>query len=329
MKAVTIIGAGVAGKAFAEAIRGRDAKLAITVIDKNNVSIARKDVIVRPADLSTRTELASWAQEKRLEFIHAEVEHINPRRRKIYFKEGEPKEFSTLILATGLCSRKLPIKGEHRDGFFYFSQLNPYKLRDAIKISQEAVVQASTWLGLQFAHVLHSLNLEVRVVARDFDFLGEYKSKILQTLHQDNTIVHEASQIEEAVGEGVVKAAKLLPLKVVSAQLVCIDSGFEGCSGFFESESGSKGEVVLEDSVYTNMEDIYFLGDVTRKDIAGQVRFIHNHEEALRQGREFAGAFMESRRFSFQHRVPDAAAIQEAYKMILRDTCPVSQKTED
>lgn len=329
MKDITIIGAGVAGKAFAEEIRRRNSHIAITIIDKNNVSIARRDAINRPADLSTGIELKRWAQEKRMEFVNAQVEHINFKRRKIYFKEGEPRDFSALIVATGLCSQKMPVKGEHRDGFFYLSQLDPYKLRDLIKISQDAVIQISTWLGLQFAYALRSLKLEVRVVARHFDFLGEYKSKVLQALRQYNIIVHEASQIEEAVGESAVKAAKFLPLKVVSAQLVVIDSGFETCCSFFESGSDPEEKILLKDSVYTNVEDIYFLGDITRKDIAGHIHFIHNHDEALQQAQAFAAALIEGRNFSFQHRQYDAAAIQEAYPMLLQTRIGSAQDKGD
>jgi len=314
MREVTIIGAGVAGRACVEAMRRRKLESAVTIIDKKDFSFAPKDLIACPTDLSRGIELAPWARDKNVNFIKARVERINPKRRRIYFKEGESSEYDTLIVATGLLSRKLPISGERREGFFYLSQLDPYALRDMIKIYQEALVQVSSWLGLQLAWTLRSLNMEVRILAPSFDFLGGHKNRVLEALAGKSIIVQEAAQVEEVLGEGSIKAAKLSPLKIVSAQVVCIDSGFEAGCDFFEEE------IRLEDSVYTNIEDVFFLGDVTRKGISSQVHFIYNHQEAIRQAQEFVDAFMSGKRLSFQLREPDADAIRQAYGMILNDT---------
>ena len=282
MENITILGAGVSGLALIEEIRAKNIPCNIALIDKDAYSFPRRETIYSPGDISKRIDISEWAKAREVEFIPACVERINPRRRKIYFKEGEPRDFDNLIVASGLSSKKLSVKGEHREGFFYLSDIDQVKLKNLLRISNEACVYVSTWLGLRLSIALVALGKDVKIVSDNLDFLGEDKGKVVSVLDQKNIGLHLDAFIEEAVGEGVVKAVKLSPLMVFSSQLVFIDSGFTPNLKFFEDD------LIIEDNFFTNFEGIYLLGDLNRKDIDKEVFFNSNYEDSQKQARVFA-----------------------------------------
>ena len=279
MEKIIVLGAGVSGLTLIEEIRAKGIHCDITLIDKNNYNFFRKELI---GDITKRIELNKWAKERKVEFISAYVVKINPRQRKIYFKNGGPKSFDNLIVASGLNSKKLSIKGEHRDGFFYFSEMDPLKIRDFLKMSKEVCVYVSTWLGLRLAMALTDLEKEVRIVGANLDFLGEDKENVVNILREKNIMLHLDAFIEEVVGEGMIKAVKLSPLMVFSSQLVFIDSGFIPNLEFFEED------IAIKNSFVTNFERVYFLGDLNRPDIGSETFFTSNYEDVKKQARVFA-----------------------------------------
>ena len=282
MENITVLGAGVSGLTLIEEIRARNIPCNIVLIDKDTYSFPRREAIYSPGNISKRVDTAEWAKTRGFEFIPACVERINPRRNKIYFKEGEARSFDNLVVASGLNSKKLPIKGEHREGFFYLSDIDHVKLKSFLRISKEACVYVSTWLGLRLAISLVTLGKDVKIVSNNLDFLGEDKEKVVSVLGQKNIGIHLDTFIEEAVGEGVVKAVKLSPLMVFSSQLVFIDSGFTPNLKFFEDD------LITGDNFFTNFEGIYLLGDVNRKNIDKEVFFTSNHKDVEKQARTFA-----------------------------------------
>jgi thioredoxin reductase len=311
MEKITIIGAGVSGLALIENIKKLNIGCQIRLIDKNEFFIPKKSLLNNPIDIQKRIDLAQWAKEKKVEFINLKVERISTKRNKIYCKTGEIFEFEKLVVATGLVSKKLPIKGEHRDGFFYFSKIDPFSLRELIKMSKEATVYASTWLGIKLAAVLLSFNQEVRLVTKDLDFLGPYKERVINFLKEKNISLHQGYDIEEIVGEANVKAVKLTPLKVFSSQLVFADCGFTPGIDFFEDE------VILRNTFFSNFENIYFLGDVNEKDIENEVHFIYNHNNALKQADAFSNFLSSQEEPIFKKEERKDGDVEECYSSIM------------
>ncbi len=313
MEKITIIGAGVSGLALIENIRKLKLSLDIRLIDKNKFFIPAKSILEAPVDISQRIDLDQWARERKVEFINLKCERISAKRKKVYCKTGETFEFEKLIVATGLTSRKLPMKGEHREGFFYFSQIDPFILRDLIKISNEATVYATTFLGIKLAAVLSNLNLEVLVICDNLDFLFPHAEKVVSFLEEKNIPLHQGYSIEEVVGEGSVKAIKLMPLKVFSSQLVFADTGFVPCIDFFDDEMS------LSDTFFSNFENIYFLGDINEKDIENELHFIYNHNNALKQAEIFADFLNNGQETIFEKEVKNDYDIEKHYSSIMRE----------
>ena len=294
MEDITIIGAGVSGLTLAGKIKEGNYKGKIKLIDKNQDHFPRNFLIANPAETkSQRINLDKWAKERQIDFINDCVERVNLKRRKIYLKNSNPVDFNKLIVSTGLVSKKLSIKGEHREGFFYLSSIKPDEFNDILRISQEVCLYVSTWLGLKLALGLRSLGKEVRIISENLDFLGEDKSSVVDILEEKGIIVNLGVSVEEAVGEGKIKAVKILPLKVFSCQIFIVDSGLESNMDFFEED------IKIQDTFFSEYEGVYFLGDVNKADIENEKFFINNHDDSKQQSLIFADFLLNGRQPEF------------------------------
>ncbi|MFH1318238.1 MAG: NAD(P)/FAD-dependent oxidoreductase, partial [Candidatus Omnitrophota bacterium] len=294
MREICVLGAGVAGLSFIKKVRSQGAQYKIRLIDNKRYSYNKREFI---SNLSVNDyfDLKRWAQDNDVEFIHDSVERVNPKRKKIYFKESDSIDFDSLIIATGLKSKKMSLKGEHREGFFYLSQMDPMKIKELLKVSCEISIYASSILGCKFARAINSLGKEVKVIADSWDFLGEDKDRMIAFFQNKGIDVYLESEICEAIGEAGVKAVKIAPLKVFSSQAVVIDSGFIPNADFFDES------VNIKDVFFSNHEDLYFLGDVNCKNIEHEFFFNYNYDEAKYQG-EVLGDFIVDENLDFFER---------------------------
>jgi len=299
MNNLTIVGAGTAGISLAQDLRSRDAAIPITVIEKNSYWVSRKKYWDNLA-IKEKTYLPDWAKEKNITLVQDEVDRVNPERKKIYLKNSEPQNFGTLIIAAGLKSREIPAKGGHRDGFVYLSDIDPFKVRDLLKISSDAVVYAATALGLRLAGSLKAAGKDVTVVAGDWSFLGDDKAVVLNALSDSGIAVYSDSVIEEAIGEGTVRAVKLSPLKVLSAQMLFVDSGFTPNYNFFDQP------LVRDGAFSTNHTDVYLLGDAAVSDIENERFFLNNFDDCLIQSRALADFLCDGKPPHFERRIVSA-----------------------
>lgn len=305
-KEITIIGAGESGLSFIKSLRGRDKDIKVILIDKGRYYFDRKNFI-ETLNIKQYLDLDDFSKTNGIEFIQETVTKINPERKKIYFKEREPLDFQVLIVAAGAKSKNISIKGEHREGFFYFSDIDLFMLKDLLKICTEAVGYVSTILGVKLALSLRSLTKDARLLADSWGYLGESQGLVTGFLEKKNIPFHLGVSIEEVIGEGQVKATKINPLKVFSSQLVFIDSGFTPNLGFFEEGIETKEDMT------TNYPDIYVVGDDNIKNISEDHFYIFNQEEAREQGALLAQYLLDGRQPSFQRKI---ATVEDRVRVV-------------
>ncbi|MBU2102835.1 MAG: FAD/NAD(P)-binding oxidoreductase [Candidatus Omnitrophota bacterium] len=274
MKSITILGAGKSGLALAHALRAKGSQAPITIIDKNLYFLDKKEFI-SSFSFDTRIDRGTLAKDAGIAFVQATVERVNPSRKKIYRKEGEPCDYETLVVATGLAQVPATFKGDYREGFFYCARMDPFRVKEFLKISSEATVIAGTFLGLKLVLALQGSGKEVTVVGGSWDYLGDYRERIVEWLRQRGIIVYQNAIVEDVIGEGTVKAVKIAPLKVFSSQLVFLDGGYSAQCDFFEEPP------VITDTFSCQYPDIYFLGDAARQGIADECFYAFNNKEAV------------------------------------------------
>ena len=286
MTNIAIIGAGQAGVSFLDAMKERSADFSLTLIDR----AARywdKHEFLTNFSLKEWRDLSDMCKDAGVNFVCDTVERINLSRKKIYFKEAQALDYDMLVVASGLQSKSITAKGEHREGVVYLSKIEPFKLRDLLKISNEAIVYVTTLLGIRLALALQAAGKEVRVLSNSLDFLDTYKERFLKYLGEKNVPVHEGVGIEELIGEGQVRATKITPLKVFSSQLVFIDSGFTRAIDFFEEP------FTLNNVIETSQEGLFVIGDANRLDIQDELFFLTGHRDASLQAQALAKALRE------------------------------------
>jgi len=270
---ILLLGAGESGICFVERIREQNKDIEISIVDKNRYYYNKKDLL--SLNLNNYFDLKDFAEKKNIKYIQGTVERINPKTKKVKLKDNNYIDFDILIIATGLISKKEDIKGVNKDGFFYLSDIEPFTLKDYLKISKEISIYTCSFLGLRLALSLSKINKEVNLIFKDLNFLEDYKDRLIEFLNSNNIKIYTNSYIEEIIGEGNIKAVKILPLKIFSSQLVFFDGGFLQNIDFFDEP------VKRKDIFFTEYNDIYLLGDVNRTEL--DYFYAYNQIEAKRQ----------------------------------------------
>lgn len=310
MKEIVVLGCGEAGLNFSKTLWDNNSDFKLTVIDRLPYYFNKKEWI-ESLTPKTWTKLKDFATKYKIDFILDKVERVNPSRHKVYLKEGEPVGYDILVVASGFKSNKIEVKGDHREGFFYLSDIEPFKVKDLLRISQEMVVCVSTILGLKLAISLYGIGKDVQIICNNLDFLGEQKEKFIELCRQKNIIVYTNCICEEVIGEGVVKAVKLNPLKVISSQLVFVDSGFSPNFDFFEEA------IEIKDTFFTNFSDIFFLGDVNGIGNDMQSSLIFNNENVQQQVKMLADFILGNKINTFTPRVVSEIDLQNNIQEML------------
>ena len=309
VNAITVLGAGEAGITFIKKIREKNPDIKLTLIDKN-AHYFDKSKFIRSMDLKAYVGLKDFAQEHNVTFIQDTVERINPKQKKIYFKQSDATDFETLVVASGAKSKSIPLKGERREGLFYLSDINPFEFKSLLKISSELVVYVTTYLGLKLCALLKSAGKEVRVLGGNWDFLGSNKEKVVDFLAGKQINVHLNVTVDEVIGEGQVKATKISPLKVFSSQMVLLDTGFSPNLDFFEAPIKITNMFIYEsvpsvDGVpqeASPLEGIFVIGDCGRMDVENDYFYAYNSDEARGQAELLSEFILEAKEINFTHK---------------------------
>ena len=357
---ICIIGAGQGGISLIKAIRARTPQVKITLIDKNNISFDKKYLysLLLNKDKEKIIHLEDFAKEFAVNFIRKEVERINFNKRVVYFKDKQTLTFSNLVIATGLMSKPLEVKGVNREGFFYLAELDLYQLRNLLKISYDIVVFASGVSGLQLTLCLSKLDKEIKLFTRSLHSLGEAHDAIRAYLAQAKIDVYESGTLLEVIGDSTVKAARvsfahsqdspqgsevnqnisqdssdkehcltdasslpqgqLRPDKVYSAQIVLADSGFRPNRRLLDFSPDP-------DSFMTPYPQVYLLGDM-RNDLGDEGRFfIFNSEDVREEAVLLAEQILEGKELTFQRRQYNNHHMNEFLKNMCKQFQPLSQ----
>ena len=295
INAITVLGAGEAGISFIRKLREKNPGIKLTLIDKNT-HYFDKAKFINSMDLKAYIDLKDFANENNLTFIQDTVERINPKQKKIYFKQSDAIDFEALVVASGAKSKSIPLKGERREGLFYLSDINLFEFKSLLKISSELIVYVTTLLGLKLCVLLKSAGKEVRVLGDNWDFLGSSKEKVLAFLQESQIDVHLNVTIDEVIGEGQVKATKISPLKVFSSQMVFLDTGFVPNLDFFEAP-------INITNIFTEFESIFVIGDCARPDVASDYFYAYNSDEARSQAGLLAQFILEAKEVNFTRKI--------------------------
>ncbi|NLL65207.1 MAG: dihydrolipoyl dehydrogenase [Clostridiaceae bacterium] len=193
--------------------------------------------------------------------------------------DGESDLASYLLIASGSEAIVPPIDGV-REGIDSGFVLSNREVLDLTQIPEQFVVVGGGVIGLEMAHAFALLGSQVTVVEMLSQIGGPIDSKIAKDLEkqltkQGITIITDATVTKIADGEVVydrdgktetLKAEKVL--LSVGRRASCADIGLDTIGVLTE-----RGAIVTDESMQTNMPNVYAAGDVTGKILLAHVAY--------------------------------------------------------
>lgn len=271
---IVIAGFGVAGATAAETARKQNPKAYITLFSREKdlfyYRLRLPEVVA--GEVSPEKVIAhpkSWYDERAIELrLGEELVEVNTKEKILRGSTGSRQTYDKLLLAVGGESNRPPFPGDKLDGIFAVRSLNDaWSLSLFAKGKKKAVLIGGGLLGLEMAHALTRLGLEVTVLERGERVLprqttpagAEILQRQLAALGIDFRLGAEADRFEGArkVENVVLKGGGDLP-----ADVVLISAGVTPNLNLALG-LGLKMDraIVVDEYLRTSQEDIYAAGD--------------------------------------------------------------------
>ena len=173
MKSLLILGAGTAGTMMANRLRKElpPEAWAITLIDKDETHLYQPGLLFVPFGIYDAERLIRPRQDfipSGVDFVVAEVEHVEPTQNHVRLADGRQLDYDVLIVATGTTPRpeETPgLNGElwYRDAFDFYTYAGACALRDRL----------ATWEGGRLVIFLAESIFKCPVAPLEFAFLAD------------------------------------------------------------------------------------------------------------------------------------------------------------
>ncbi|RTG91742.1 nitrite reductase [Thermus scotoductus] len=270
---IVVVGNGMVGHKFLEALRARTQDFHLTVIAEeprlayDRVRLSEFFSEPRPnLSLGSYEQYAEWG----VHIIHARATAID-RGQRLVRTTHQDIPYDILVLATGPYPFVPPIEGRDLEGCFTYRTLEDLTRIEAwAKHSQKGVVIGGGLLGLEAAGALLKLGLETHVVElaprlmpMQLDELGAHLLK--KKLEAMGIGVHLSKTTQRIRGRGGrVAALHFADGSSLEADLVIFSAGIRPRDELARSsglEVGERGGIVIDEHCRTSDPHIYAIGD--------------------------------------------------------------------
>lgn len=251
---------------------------------------------------------AEWYRQRGIQ-VHLDlaVQAIDPAAKRVTLADGQQIGYDSLLLATGGLSFVPPIAGTEKRGVFTLRGLD-----DAVAIKEyaasvgSAVVVGGGLLGLETAHSLRALGLEVtaveffpRLLPRQLDAPG---SALFQEIVEGLGIqvVTDAST-ERILGGERAAGVQVSGDRTIRGEMIVISAGMRPNIRLAREASLEVGRgVIVNEWLETSAPDIYAAGDVAEYN--GQVYGII--PAAIEQAQVAAARMMDAEAAPYRGTIP-------------------------
>lgn len=275
MQRVVVVGNGMVGHRFCEALLERGAGVSLTVFgEEYHPAYDRVHLTDCFSGRDTADLLmadSGWYDTRGVTLHTGErVVSIDRKRKILATDRGRQALYDTLVLATGSVPFVPPTPGRDLWGIFVYRTLDDvYAIREWAKKSRRAVVIGGGLLGLEAAKAVHDLGLETRILEfaprlmpRQLDERGA--ALLTRKIEALGIFVHLQSSAAAFLGEGAVSQIQLASGERFDTDLVIISAGIRprddlarGCG----LGVGNRGGIVVDDQLRTSDPDIYAIGE--------------------------------------------------------------------
>lgn len=276
---VVIVGAGAAGNACAELLRGEGyaGKLvmvggeATVPVDRPNLS---KDYLAGNAPeewIPLRGE--DFYRERNIDlYLGTRVARIDVANKNVLLHDNRSLGYDALVLATGAAPVRLAITGA--DGAAHVLTLRTLSDSRAIiekaATAKRAVLIGAGFIGLEVAASLRARGLEVHVVAPESlplaRVLGNALGAFVKALHEEHGVAFHLGTTTKAIEASSVTLANG---EVLPADLVVMGAGVSPEISLAQAAGITVDRgIVVDEFLRTSSPDVWAAGDVARWPVA-------------------------------------------------------------
>ncbi len=272
-----IVGSSIAGMSAAEAIRGRDAAAAISIVsDESHGLYSRPGLAyllrgdIPEKQLFSRTP--DDVRQLRAATIHARAEQLRPAQHQVVLANGQTLTYDRLLLATGSSAVPPDFPGANLHGVLKLDNLDDTRvLMKAAGRNKTAIVIGGGITALELVEGLRARGMRVHYFMRGDRFwanvLDEAESRLIEErLCDEGVIIHTRTQIKQAVG----KRDKLTAVETPSGETLKCDvlAVAIGVKPRLElaQMAGLKIDrgLLVDEYLRTSAPDVYAAGDVAQ-----------------------------------------------------------------
>ncbi len=230
----------------------------------------RKDKVVE----TQRKGLSTLLKESGIKIINDEAELLNPKT-LILKKTKEKIQSDKIIIATGSRPAELPML--RFDGKFILSSDDLWNMKE---IPKSITIIGAGAIGCEFAWIFSLLGSKVTLIelmSRVLPMEDEEISKALERLFKKRKIdFYTDVKIDELKKSEDMIEITLSNGKKISSNIVLVSVGRSFNTDFLKNNEfrlGSKGEIIVDEKLQTNIEDVYAVGDVNGKWLLAHVAY--------------------------------------------------------
>lgn len=284
---VVIVGAGAAGGAAAEMLRGEGYAGSISLIgadeflpyDRPNLS---KDYLAgnAPEEWIPLRSADFYREQKIDAFTKTSVTAIDPKKKQVTLSDGRSLGYGALLLATGAVPVRLNIPGADLPHVYYLRTLTDSRqIIEKAKNAKRAVVIGSSFIGLEVAASLRQRKIEVAVVGKGSQplekILGDELGKLIREIHEGHGVKFHLGRTPATIQEQQVQLDDGTSL---DCDLVVVGIGVRPNVALAQQAGiAADNGIVVNQFLETNVSGIFAAGDIANwpDPRAGRIRVEH------------------------------------------------------
>ncbi|XP_048859576.1 apoptosis inducing factor mitochondria associated 4 [Brienomyrus brachyistius] len=280
---VLLIGGGPAALICAETLRQEKYGGRIVMVTKDDLPPYDRTKLSKVMNVEDATIIL-----RQVEFLHQygievwlkkEVKSVDSAAKTVTLDDGSVHRYDQLLIATGCRPRLLNCPGADLQNVRMLRNPNDAREIHHASVNRHAVIVGASFIGMEVASCLADVAASVTLIGSSRlpyeRTLGPEVGKVtMQMLAEKNVRFYMNDRVTELRGQnGTVSEVVLKSGVVLPASIVVVGIGVIPNAEFLEGSSvemDSKGAVIVDRFMKTNIPDIFGAGDVTAFPLPGQ-----------------------------------------------------------